>query len=81
MLSAYLPAVLTVFSCMTVVFIVALSTFLLLRVSGGTVLERSLVDRGEGYGEYVTRTNAFIPWYLKTASTGESVGPRVGESS
>ncbi len=36
-------------------------TILLRRVSGVTLLERSLVKRRPGYAEYVARTNPFIP--------------------
>jgi steroid 5-alpha reductase family enzyme len=36
-------------------------TVLLLRVSGVTLLERSLSKRKPGYAEYVRRTSAFIP--------------------
>jgi steroid 5-alpha reductase family enzyme len=36
-------------------------TVLLRRVSGVTLLERSLLKRRAGYAEYVKRTNAFIP--------------------
>ena len=36
-------------------------TVLLRRVSGVTLLERSLVKRRPGYAEYVARTNPFIP--------------------
>jgi steroid 5-alpha reductase family enzyme len=36
-------------------------TVLLRRVSGVTLLERSLVKRRAGYAEYVARTNAFVP--------------------
>jgi steroid 5-alpha reductase family enzyme len=36
-------------------------TVLLRRVSGVTLLERSLVKRRPGYSEYVARTNAFVP--------------------
>ena len=38
-----------------------LMTFLLLRVSGVTVLERSIGKRRPGYAEYAARTSAFIP--------------------
>ncbi|MDE0606341.1 MAG: DUF1295 domain-containing protein [Acidimicrobiaceae bacterium] len=38
-----------------------LMTFLLLRVSGVTLLERSINKRRPGYAEYATRTSAFIP--------------------
>jgi steroid 5-alpha reductase family enzyme len=36
-------------------------TILLRRVSGVTLLERSLVKRRAGYADYVARTNAFVP--------------------
>lgn len=36
-------------------------TFLLVRVSGVALLERSLVKRRPGYDEYIARTSAFIP--------------------
>lgn len=38
-----------------------LLSVLLLRVSGVTLLERSLVERKPGYDEYVRRTSAFFP--------------------
>jgi len=38
-----------------------LMTLLLLRVSGVTLLEQTLAAR-PGYGDYVRRTSAFIPW-------------------
>jgi steroid 5-alpha reductase family enzyme len=37
-------------------------TLLLLRVSGVTLLEKSLKESKPGYAEYVSRTSAFIPW-------------------
>jgi steroid 5-alpha reductase family enzyme len=36
-------------------------TFLLLRVSGVTLLERDIAERRPGYRDYVRRTNAFFP--------------------
>jgi steroid 5-alpha reductase family enzyme len=39
----------------------ALMTVLLRRVSGVTLLEKSLVKRREGYVEYVARTSPFVP--------------------
>jgi steroid 5-alpha reductase family enzyme len=39
-----------------------LMTFLLLRVSGVTLLEKKLVEARPGYADYVQRTSAFIPW-------------------
>ena len=40
----------------------ALLTFLLLRVSGAHLLERSLIKEKPAYGDYVRRTPAFVPW-------------------
>lgn len=40
-----------------------LMTYLLLRVSGVAMLERTLVQAKPGYAEYVQRTNAFLPWF------------------
>jgi steroid 5-alpha reductase family enzyme len=39
-----------------------LMTFLLVRVSGVALLEKTLKDRKPGYAEYVERTPAFVPW-------------------
>ena len=39
----------------------ALMTFLLLRVSGVPLLERSLARTRPGYADYVARTSAFVP--------------------
>lgn len=39
-----------------------LMSFLLMRVSGVTLLEKSLKTRTEGYADYVNRTSAFFPW-------------------
>jgi steroid 5-alpha reductase family enzyme len=39
----------------------ALMTFLLLRVSGVPMLERSMAQRRPAYDDYVRRTNAFFP--------------------
>lgn len=43
------------------IFSPALMTFLLMRVSGVTLLERSLTDAKPGYRDYMARTNAFFP--------------------
>jgi steroid 5-alpha reductase family enzyme len=40
----------------------ALITFLLLRVSGVTMLEAALKERTPAYADYVRRTPAFVPW-------------------
>jgi steroid 5-alpha reductase family enzyme len=39
-----------------------LMTFLLLRVSGVALLERSIGKRRPDYAEYAARTSAFVPW-------------------
>ena len=36
-------------------------TFLLLKVSGVTLLEKDIAERRPGYRDYVRRTSAFIP--------------------
>jgi steroid 5-alpha reductase family enzyme len=38
-------------------------TFLLLRVSGVTLLEKTILDSRPGYREYQAGTNAFFPWF------------------
>lgn len=43
-----------------------LMTFLLVRVSGVSLLERGLMETRPGYAEYVRRTSAFIPWRPRT---------------
>lgn len=43
-------------------------SILLMRVSGVTLLERSLKIRKEGYAGYVARTSAFFPWWPRNAS-------------
>lgn len=43
---------------------------LLMRVSGVTLLERSLKDRKQGYAQYVARTNAFFPWWPRRSPKG-----------
>jgi steroid 5-alpha reductase family enzyme len=42
-----------------------LITFLLLKVSGVTLLEKDIVERRPGYREYLETTSAFIPWFPK----------------
>lgn len=41
----------------------ALITFLLLRVSGVTLLEKTMREETPGYREYVETTSAFVPWF------------------
>lgn len=40
-------------------------TFLLLKVSGVTLLEKDIVERRPEYLEYLKTTSAFIPWFPK----------------
>lgn len=40
-------------------------TFLLLRISGVTMLERTLTKTKPGYADYVATTSAFLPWFPK----------------
>jgi steroid 5-alpha reductase family enzyme len=44
-----------------------LMTFLLLRVSGVTLLERDISERRPEYRDYVQRTSAFVPWIPRSA--------------
>ncbi|MGB3905305.1 MAG: DUF1295 domain-containing protein [Anaerolineae bacterium] len=41
----------------------ALITFLLLRVSGVALLEKSMVESTPGYTEYLETTSSFVPWF------------------
>jgi steroid 5-alpha reductase family enzyme len=43
------------------VFAPLLITFLLLRVSGVTLLEKDITERRPAYRDYKQRTNAFFP--------------------
>jgi steroid 5-alpha reductase family enzyme len=40
-------------------------TFLLIKVSGVAMLERTLEKNKPGYEEYSARTSAFFPWFPK----------------
>lgn len=41
-------------------------TLLIIKVSGVSLLEKSLVEKKPQYREYIERTSAFIPWFPKT---------------
>lgn len=43
-----------------------LMTLLLLKVSGVSLLESTIVERRPAYAEYIKNTNAFIPWFPKS---------------
>jgi len=45
------------------IFSPLLMTFLLLRVSGVTLLEKTLMEAKPGYTEYIETTSEFIPWF------------------
>jgi glucose-1-phosphate adenylyltransferase len=47
---------------------IATITFMLLRVSGVTLLEKGLGESKPGYKEYVERTSAFVPWPPRRAA-------------
>lgn len=42
-----------------------LMTFIIFRVSGVTLLDKSLTEKKEGYADYIRRTSPFIPWFPK----------------
>jgi steroid 5-alpha reductase family enzyme len=44
-----------------------LITFLLLQVSGVSLMEETMNERRPGYAEYKRRVSAFIPWFKKQA--------------
>lgn len=52
------------------VFSPILMTYLLVRVSGMAMLEKSLKEK-PGYQAYVDRTSAFVPWFPKLIKTEE----------
>ncbi len=51
------------------IFSPIIMTLLLRRVSGVTMLEKSLKESKPGYKEYVETTNAFIPWFPRESSS------------
>jgi steroid 5-alpha reductase family enzyme len=52
----------------------ALMSVLLLRVSGVSLLERTIVERRPEYRRYIARTNAFFPcWPKAVTANGENV--------
>jgi len=52
------------------IFSPLLMTWLLMRVSGVTLLEKSLVHSKPGYAEYIRRTSAFFPWPPSAGTEG-----------
>jgi len=47
------------------IFSPILMTYLLIKVSGVALLEKSMIANKPGYREYAQRTSAFIPWFPK----------------
>jgi steroid 5-alpha reductase family enzyme len=43
-------------------------TFIIIKISGVGLLEKSLKNKKPGYREYVEKTSAFIPWFPKSKS-------------
>ena len=54
------------------VFSPVIMTYLLVKVSGVALLEKTLKSDKPGYKEYVERTSAFIPWFPKKRNMKES---------
>jgi steroid 5-alpha reductase family enzyme len=54
------------------VFSPLLMSFLLLKVSGVTLLEQTISDRRPAYADYRNRTSAFVPWPPKPSESGVS---------
>lgn len=51
---------------------VLLMIFLLLKVSGVSLLEKTIGDRRPEYRDYIATTPAFFPWFPKRRATGEA---------
>ena len=49
------------------IFSPLLMSFLLLKVSGVTLLEKTISDRRPDYAAYQARTSSFFPWPPKTS--------------
>lgn len=52
-----------------------LMSFLLLKVSGVTLLEKSITDRRPDYAAYQARTSSFLPWPPSESGSDHSSGP------
>ncbi len=46
-----------------------LLTWLIIKVSGVSMLEKTLSKNKNGYNDYITRTSAFLPWFPKTVKS------------
>ena len=56
------------------VFAPALMTFLIVKVSGVAMLEKTIGDRRPEYADYIERTNAFFPWPPRKKSADSQGG-------
>ncbi len=54
------------------VFSPIIMTILLMRVSGVTLLEKTLTTTKPGYREYVESTNAFLPWFPRKRAKSDT---------
>lgn len=52
-----------------------LMTFLLMRISGVTLLERSIAQRRPDYARYKAATSAFVPWFPRPPADPDPAGP------
>lgn len=57
------------------IFSPLLMSFVLLRVSGVTLLEKTITDRRPEYAAYQARTSSFFPWPPSKSSNDRSSGP------
>ena len=57
------------------IFSPLLMSFLLLKVSGVTLLEKSITDRRPDYADYQARTSSFLPWPPSKSCGDRSSGP------
>jgi steroid 5-alpha reductase family enzyme len=62
----YLIAAATGWGALTILSPIIM-TFLLVRVSGVGLLEKTMKDSKPGYREYMERTSAFVPWFPRRA--------------
>jgi len=46
-------------------------TVVLLKMTGVTLMEKAIVHTRPGYGDYIARTNAFLPWFPKKGEHNE----------
>lgn len=53
-----------------------LMTFLLLRVSGVSLLEKDIEERRPGYARYVETTSAFFPWFPRKPRVSNTIGEK-----